>query len=659
MTRRPGAVRAAVVALLAGGTALFGAPVATADVPATLSDVRVGDDAMTATLVLRAGAEQVELDPSSVSVTIGGRAAEVDVAPAERTKRSSMLVIDTSGSMTASGMATVRTAVRDFLEVVPDDVQVGVVSFATTSGVDVAPTTDHDAILSAVGALRSKGETSLYRAVQDAVQGLGTEGERSIVLLSDGADSVSFGEGGEARERSERQKALEALAQAKVRAEAISFQTEAADVSVLQQFADAGGGTVARAVDRDAVASAFEAAARALDSQAGLDITIPAGVSGVQPVVVTGRAGAERFQLTESVDLQDTEGPVVVGGGQPAQAAVPPIPGLSALNLPLLLVATGVVFLGVFALGVALAAPKFQSTRSRRIEAVEAYGYGTSRAAQRQQQQTSTAALTEQILHVGDKVVEGRESTTKTMELLVRADLPWRAGEWFLLRLVAAVIVGALGALFLDGWFRLAGLLVGALAGFVVPSVVLRILAARRARKFESILPDILTLVATSLSSGFSLPQALDSVARDAAEPCAKEFSRALAATRIGTDVSDALDQMAERMDSSNMRWTTLAIRIQREVGGNLAETLRTTAATLREREGLRRHVRALSAEGRLSAYILIALPIGLFFYMLWVNFEYVSLLWTTFLGIGMVGIGLVMLVIGIIWMRKVVEIEV
>ena len=107
------------------------------------------------------------------------------------------------------------------------------------------------------------------------------------------------------------------------------------------------------------------------------------------------------------------------------------------------------------------------------------------------------------------------------------------------------------------------------------------------------------------------------------------------------------------------MRWATMAIRIQREVGGNLAETLRTTAATLREREGLRRHVRALSAEGRFSAYILIALPIVLLLWTTWTNYEYVSLLWTTLLGILMSIAGIIAMIIGIFWMRKVVQIEV
>ena len=127
----------------------------------------------------------------------------------------------------------------------------------------------------------------------------------------------------------------------------------------------------------------------------------------------------------------------------------------------------------------------------------------------------------------------------------------------------------------------------------------------------------------------------------------------------IGADVADALERVGARMHSLNMEWASMAIRIQRQVGGNLAETLRTTAATLREREALRRQVRALSAEGRLSAYILIALPIFLFLYLLKVNYEYIRLLWTTPLGWFMSIGGLVFMAVGIVWMRRVVKVEV
>jgi len=156
-----------------------------------------------------------------------------------------------------------------------------------------------------------------------------------------------------------------------------------------------------------------------------------------------------------------------------------------------------------------------------------------------------------------------------------------------------------------------------------------------------------------------SLLQALDAVGRDSAEPAAKEFGRAMAESRIGSDVEDALERMALRMDSGSMKWTAMAIGIQRQVGGNLAETLRTTVSTLRDRQSIQRQVRALSAEGKLSAYILVALPIGIFMFTFMTNHAYIALLWSNLLGWGMIVSGLVSLVVGILWMRKVVEVKV
>jgi tight adherence protein B len=203
------------------------------------------------------------------------------------------------------------------------------------------------------------------------------------------------------------------------------------------------------------------------------------------------------------------------------------------------------------------------------------------------------------------------------------------------------------------------GACLGGLVGVIGPTFFLKFAASHRAKKFEKQLPDVLTLVASSLSTGFSLLQALDAVARDAAEPSAKEFSRALAETRIGTDINESLNHLADRMESTNLRWTAMAISIQRQVGGNLGETLRNTAVTLRDRESLKRHVNALSAEGKLSAYILLALPVGVFLFMLNSNRAYVELLWTSPIGIGMSIGGLISLAIGIFWMRKVVIVEV
>jgi tight adherence protein B len=317
------------------------------------------------------------------------------------------------------------------------------------------------------------------------------------------------------------------------------------------------------------------------------------------------------------------------------------------------------VFLGVGGLVVTLVMPTYVSRRQRQVDSIE--GYLTGDGARRVDERSAVSAISASLVNLGDKVMDNRTSTPRTQRLLERADLPLRAGEWAVLR-VASVVVGMSGGMLLlhgGSISTLVGACLGALVGVVGPVLFLKFASSWRAKKFETQLPDVLTLVASSLSTGFSLLQALDAVARDAAEPSAKEFSRALAETRIGADLNDSLDHLADRMDSRNLRWTGMAINIQRQVGGNLAETLRTTAATLRDRQALKRHVNALSAEGKLSAYILVALPIGVFLYMLGVNKAYVELLWTTVIGIGMLGSGLVSLAIGIFWMRKVVKVEV
>ncbi len=321
----------------------------------------------------------------------------------------------------------------------------------------------------------------------------------------------------------------------------------------------------------------------------------------------------------------------------------------------------GAVFAGLMTITLVVLSPVFTSASRRRIQAIELY-LGTpapSRTADDRAESQGTVGTG--LVRISERLTRGRDGTAKAALLIERADLPLRTSEWYVLRGLA-VLVGLMGGWFLlrgAGAFVLLGLLAGAGLGLALPPVVLKVLAARRARKFEQQLPDVLTLLASSLATGFSLPQAIDAIVRDAAEPSAKEFSRALAETRIGAELEDSLDRLSHRLDSVNLRWTTMAVRIQRQVGGNLAETLRTTATTLRERESLKREVSALSAEGRLSAYILIALPVGLFLFMLKANRDYVSLLWTTPLGWLLSVGGLVALGLGVVWMKSVVKVEV
>jgi tight adherence protein B len=664
-------VLAALVALILGA---LGASIAHADGGASLSSLtKNAEGAVNGVLTVQpVDNSPAVIDPKSLVLTVAGKDYPATAQSASSVERSTILLIDRSGSMRASDMAMVRSSVQQFLQSVPKDIKVGVVSFADQPNLDLPPTTDHGAVQAAVDGLTASGDTALYDGVSQAIDTLGKEGDRTILLLSDGKDTIS---------KIKAQTAEEKLKASGVHLQVIAFRTNPTDNIPLEFLAAAGHGTVTGVGNNDKIAEAFSAAAKALASQVSWSAT-PKDVFGRTDVTLRGKANGKTFTALATVDLGQapvspsstataTSAPGSGGAIPPAQAgAAPPsdtslmgtLSARSMLGLPLpVAIAALFLFAGLLLLVSALMSPAFKSKRRERVESIEQYVAQTSRRAVETVRTTDVSGIAAQLVRIGDRVVEGRESTPRTVLLLQRADLPWRAGEWAVLRVISVVVGMLLGILLIhgDGFLALLGALLGITVGIIVPPLVLRFLAGRRARKFERQLPDVLTLVASSLSTGFSLPQALDAVAHDVAQPAAKEFSRAMAETRIGSNIEESLERMADRMDSKNMHWAAMAIEIQRKVGGNLAETLRTTATTLRERESLFRHVRALSAEGRLSGVILIALPIVIFLWMLYVNAEYVSLLWKNLLGIAMSFVAVVLMVIGVIWMRKVVEVEV
>jgi tight adherence protein B len=189
--------------------------------------------------------------------------------------------------------------------------------------------------------------------------------------------------------------------------------------------------------------------------------------------------------------------------------------------------------------------------------------------------------------------------------------------------------------------------------------VFLSVKETRRRKKFSDSLPETLQLMAGSLSAGYSLPQACDSVVREGQDPVATEFNRALVETRLGVPIEDALETIADRMRSKDWAWVVMAIRVQREVGGNLAELLITVASTLRDRARIRRQIQTLSAEGRLSAWILGGLPIVFTLYLLVARPSYILTLTKEPLGWLMIAGGVIFMVIGGLWMKKIVDVEV
>jgi tight adherence protein B len=239
---------------------------------------------------------------------------------------------------------------------------------------------------------------------------------------------------------------------------------------------------------------------------------------------------------------------------------------------------------------------------------------------------------------------------------LEAAGVSLRSGEFVVASSVLGLVAAFVGVATFKTWIF--GVIFAGVGG-VAPWFVLQYQLGHRAEKLREQLPDVLTILASSLRAGHSFLQALDTVSKEIPEPAAGEFVRVVAEVRLGRPVEDALGALADRVGSPDFKWAVLAVNIQREVGGNLAEILDNVSDTLRERAMMRRQIRVLTAEGRLSAWVLAILPFAIALYMFAVNPEYISLLVTTQVGLIMLGTGGVLMVLGILWMRKIVDIDV
>lgn len=238
---------------------------------------------------------------------------------------------------------------------------------------------------------------------------------------------------------------------------------------------------------------------------------------------------------------------------------------------------------------------------------------------------------------------------------LARSDWTISPGEFIAVSLVASVV--GIGAGLVSSSPPLA-LLLG-IVGLVLPFVLVTRSVNKRRSDFEEQLPDVLDLLAASLESGAGISAALELVIAEAPDPAASEFARVLTATRLGATLIDGLVDMAARLDSRDLLYTVQAISVQQRTGGKLAEVLGIVADFMRGRAELRREVRALTAEGRLSAYILGGLPFAIAGFISITNPDYLEPLYTTLPGIVMlVGAGILML-ISFFFMAKIIKIEV
>jgi tight adherence protein B len=592
-------------------------------------------------------------DLSTVTVSFDGEAVPAQAQPladaGEQVRRTAVLAMDVSKSMEGTKFEEAMAAANAFLDEVPEDVYVGLVTFADDVTLVQKPTQDTESVRSALGSLELTSKTRLYDGVLGAVEMSGHEGARNILVLSDGRDTSS----------TVLEQVTSAVRDAGVKVDVIALAQSPDATAPLEQLADAGEGQVVSADDPAALSEVFAEEAQLLAQQVLVTVTPPEDLSGEEGTIsVTLQLDGEPTTDEAFVALPEAE--AKVGGGELGTnlEAVQPgimIPkgymyvGIGAATL-------GVVLMLVLALGGSRDSKK--DSVDSRIEAYTRRGAKKLAEANRENRETETSSMTQQAVAVAESVLEGQKGLEVALNgRLEAAGLALKPAEWLLIHFGVALGFGVISLLLGGGSVMF--MLLGLVLGLALPWLYLSFKRKRRLSAFKNQLADTLQLMAGSLSAGLSLAQSVDTVVREGTDPMAAEFRRALVETRLGVEIEEALSGVAERMQSVDFEWVVMAIRIQREVGGNLSELLNKVAETIREREYLQRQVQTLSAEGRLSVWILGGLPPAFMAYLFLANPTYLMPMYTTPLGWVMLIVMSVLLTGGIFWMKKVVKVDV
>lgn len=514
-----------------------------------------------------------------------------------------ILAIDASESMEPA-IEAAKAAANEFVASMPAGVFIGVETFANDVTVLTPPTLDRALISEQIGSIATGGDTALYDVVVAASQHFTpTAGNKVLVLLSDGKDEGS---------NSTLDDAVASVVN--VRVEAISLTTALTDLEGLSAL-----GTVTSADDAAAVSAAFARVADLLVDVVQTTTTSSSVPPTTAPVSTVAPTTVAAVPVT-SPEPPTTAAVAVVTDTSPSSTWL----WIGAVSL----------FVGLFLLGLLLF-PRHRVTQAR-------LGVDKPRSVSDMGVRTTTA------------IEEALEKYGKRDELglaLALADISMKPAEFVAIVGLVAVVAGFVG-LMVGG--PVVGILVTIAVCLAVRAYIRRAKNKQHAA-FADQLPDVLQLVTTSLRSGYGITQALESVAEEAEEPARSEFAHVLVQARLGRDLSDAMRELARRMGSPDLEWVVSAIDINRETGGNLSEILNQVGTTIRERARMSRQVRTLTAEGRLSARILTAVPLVMLLWQRLVNPNNFALL-TEGVGLIFLVFAGVLIVLGGAWVHKLVN---
>jgi tight adherence protein B len=617
-------------------------------------DTNFGSDGRTSLQLNVTGpAKPNVLGPDAFSVSENGQQIDqLEVTPlleSEEVPVAAVLAIDSSGSMVGDPLDRLKEASVELVTTLTGQgIPVGLLQFDTFAERLSDPTTDTDVLIGAIEPIQASGRTALYDAVVEGVGMLeGLDGTRTLVVLADGEDNQSTATQAEA---------IAAAQAAAVEVTVVALVgTDVFDADALQPLASETDGSYITTEDTGEFGSILEAIAEDVASQYTVTYTSEFAETAELAVEVT--VTVDDVQASQQFVVPNPRVSPEREGAAPAEPAPVAVPEVGRLGEPLVLgVALFSAFVALLLLFMILFVPRADRAASRTLQRGVTMIQRSDDTRTRPATGVSASAIGRAAMDLVERAPKPAGYDEHLQTDIDRAGWQLRATEYTTIRVVATL--GGLAVLWALTTSVVFGV-VGAVLGFFVPALFLSNAKARRKAAFMKQLPDTLQLLAGTLKAGYGILQAIDTVVKEVEEPTSTEFRRALTEARLGLPLEDSLGDMAERVDSDDFRWVVVAMNIQRQVGGNLAELLETVADTLRGREQVRRQISSLSAEGRLSAAILIALPFVILGYLILVNPIYLAPLLTTSLGLMMVGGVTLLMLVGVIWIRRLINIDV
>jgi tight adherence protein B len=571
-------------------------------------------------------------DSTTPRLTENGTAASGFDAVNLGAAKSVVVAIDTSRSMKGSSLSNASLAARSFVNRKASGDRISVVSFGRhvtqLTGFSTSPA-DASGVLGGLTVGSQQG-TALYDAVVAASNSLGTSQlpGRVIVLLSDGRDVSSS---------ASLQQAITAAHKADASIYSIGIESRDFDPRALEALARGTNGTYYGAGSSTALQQIYGSIAAELNRTWRLSYDT-SGRPGDQLHLSVAIPGVGSTQRTIEV-------PAVLG----TTAATQPsgsLPGIAYSPLGTLVLA---LLVGALALAAVLIIMRI-GRGSWVKERLAAHVSGADRAGIGRGNRWSFLTA----LFRATEGAFGRRAQWRSIErLLVRGEIPLRPAEfiWTMLGcgVGVAFIFSAAGS---PALLTLAAMFVGG----AIPYAFVTMRVRKRAKAFENQLPDLLTTIAASLKAGHSFKHGLQSVVDESNPPASTELRRVLTETGLGRPLDDALEEMATRVGSENFEFVITAITIQRQVGGSLATLFDMVAETVRQRQQFARKIRSLTAMGRMSAYTLVAIPFFIAGMVMLTNKSYLTPLIHTSLGHILIGLGLTMMAIGSLVLRKIVS---